>query len=583
LNQRTTIVSNDLNVVQTIANQLRVPELSYRMASTDDLSVEIQSFFFHLTFVPSFDCAESALKNLTGALAKKALPATLNNFAFISDRVFDVWGRKNNLSDDINGVVKTWRHPFFKVMYQSTDLALVASFIEFVERIACDTLVWEPRPERSKRILLDELNSISTLLFQLDCKDTHSLAELHVRWQSFTEKQSTKTLKVIERLKVLEARQSWAEYCALYAKTYLNALFSGQLVTGALQKLISDYWVKVLAQSIEKKPNPQIDQEIQALTAKIKAVFCTKGKAAFKWVDNLLDDLQVECAKNDINVEEKTWQEIEADLVNILQGNLVKESKFALYDGYKKWSKPLDIALNNLVIEGMWFYSIKDSIEAREQVVAIFPETQEVLFCNYLGIKTKRCTYAELNLELSSKILKPLKADTSLFEVVQKTNAGLLKVAQTQQKARVIAAEKAQKEAEYLLQEKERAEKQAKVKAEEIAEQTKQILKKRIDKQLAEQEHEAIKQVSNCKLGAWIAVMQTDGESDKKAQRFKLVVKFAASNKFIFVDRLGVKKIEYTETTLIKGIMNKEIEILSDGVEFEESLERVVSRLRMSK
>jgi len=29
--------------------------------------------------------------------------------------------------------------------------------------------------------------------------------------------------------------------------------------------------------------------------------------------------------------------------------------------------------------------------------------------------------------------------------------------------------------------------------------------------------------------------------------------------------------------------MNKDIEIVSDGVEFEESLERVVSRLRESK
>jgi hypothetical protein len=88
---------------------------------------------------------------------------------------------------------------------------------------------------------------------------------------------------------------------------------------------------------------------------------------------------------------------------------------------------------------------------------------------------------------------------------------------------------------------------------------------------------------TNCKLGAWVSITNRDDGVDYKAQRFKLVVKFAASKKFIFVDKLGVKKIEYTEAALVKGLMEKDIEILTDGLEFEESLERVVSRLRSSK
>jgi len=582
LNQRVDIANNDLNAVQTIAKQLRVPELSYRMANTDEMSVEVESFFRNLTYVPFDDKAESVLKNLTRSLGKTALPVTLNNFAFISDRIFDVWGRKNRLSDDINAIVKTWRHPFFKVMHQSSNLALTPMFIELIDHVSIDTLGWEPRPERSKRIILDELNSISALLFQLDCENAQSLNSLLVRWQGFTEKQTSKALKVVQRLKVLEARKSWDEYCELYVKTYLNTLFADQLITESLQKFLSDFWVKVLAQSIEKQLNPQINETIQTLTAKIKAVFCTKGKAAFKWVDNLLEDMQAECVKHNVNVDDHVWQGVQADLVNILQGSLVEECQFMLCDGAKEWSKPMEVELNNRIVEGQWFYVVKDSVVSREQVVTIFPETQEVLFCNYLGIKSKRSTYTELNLALSTQILKPLDADSSFKEVVQKTSAGLLKVALTQKKARVIAAQKAQKEAEYLLVEKERAEKIAKIKAEEIAEQAKQVLKKRIDKQRAEQEHEALIQITKCKLGAWISVNQED-ELDTKPQRFKLVVKFAASNKFIFVDKLGVKKIEYTEAALVEGLMNKDIEILSDGVEFEESLERVVSRLRESK
>ena len=188
-----------------------------------------------------------------------------------------------------------------------------------------------------------------------------------------------------------------------------------------------------------------------------------------------------------------------------------------------------------------------------------------------------------MNGQISSHSVKPLIYDSSLLEVVKKNNAGLLKVALTQQKARAVAADKARKEAEALLQEKQKAEKMAQIKAAEIAEQTKQLLKKQKDKQRAEEEHKAQIQVADCKLGAWISVVQADDESNNPPQRFKLVVRFAASNKFIFVDKLGVKKLELTEASLIEGIVNKRIEMLSDGAEFEDSLERVVSRLRISK
>jgi hypothetical protein len=572
------IAANDLNDVKTIAEQLRVPELSYRMANNEELFGEVSSFFRNLMYVPSDDKPESAVKKLTGDLGKTALPVTLNNNAFISDRVFDVWGRKNRLSDDINSILATWRHSFLKVMYQSDNLTLLASFITLVDQISNDILGWEPRPERSKRITLDELSEISSLLFNLDCKDEQSINVLLARWGSFKEKQSSKALKVVQRLKVLEERQSWDEFCELYSNKYLNTLFSAQLVTEALQKFISIYWVKILSLSIEKHENPQIDEQIQTLTAKIKAVFCTKGKAALKWVDNLLDDMQTWSDKYQVEVDDQVWQDMQNDLVNILQGNQVEESKFVHDDN--GWSKPKEEVLNSRVVRLQWFYSMQDSVEIREQVTDIYPETQEVLFCNYLGMKSKRYSFAELNLALNSQLIKPLAADSTFHEVVQKTSAGLLKVALTQKKARIIAAEKAQKEAEKLLAEKQHAEEMAKIKEEERAEKSKQLLKKRIDQRRAELENDAQAKVTNCKLGAWVSIINRDSEEDNKAQRFKLVVKFASSNKFIFVDKLGVKKIEYTEADLVEGVMKKDIEILTDGVEFEESLARVVSRLR---
>ena len=84
--------------------------------------------------------------------------------------------------------------------------------------------------------------------------------------------------------------------------------------------------------------------------------------------------------------------------------------------------------------------------------------------------------------------------------------------------------------------------------------------------------------IRDFRLGAWISIKEA-GEP----QRYKLVVKLAAMGKYIFVDRLGIKKREFMEVDLVQAILAKDIEILSDGAEFEDSLERVVSRIRMSK
>ena len=577
------IENNDLKTIYAIAKHLRVPELSYRIAESEEFSNEIDFYFDHLTYSGGGSGSESALKDLVSGLGKKSLPAKLNNLAFISDRIFDVWGRKNKLNSDIQDILKTWRHPFFKVMCQCADPKLIAKFIVLVDAVSNDVLGWEPRPERSKRIFLDELNNISEALFNLDCQTEKSLDSILAQWQVISEKQASKTLKISQRLALLEDRKSWEEYTQSYAKSYINTLLTDQVLSESLQKFVSVYWVKVLAQSIEKTKNSQINEDLQTLSAKIKAVFCTKGKAAHKWVDNLLEDLQSKCTDHDIKVEASIWQAIEMDLVKILQGGALEENQFVSCDDIRAWSRQPGDDINKAVIVGQWLCSVNDSIECRERVVAIIPEAKEVLTSNYLGIKVRRCSFEDLNGQISSHSVKPLIYDSSLLEVVKKNNAGLLKVALTQQKARAVAADKARKEAEALLQEKQKAEKMAQIKAAEIAEQTKQLLKKQKDKQRAEEEHKAQIQVADCKLGAWISVVQADDESNNPPQRFKLVVRFAASNKFIFVDKLGVKKLELTEASLIEGVVNKTIEMLSDGAEFEDSLERVVSRLRISK
>jgi len=113
---------------------------------------------------------------------------------------------------------------------------------------------------------------------------------------------------------------------------------------------------------------------------------------------------------------------------------------------------------------------------------------------------------------------------------------------------------------------------------EDIARRTREIRLKKEEKQRLEKEAEIVALLSELKLGAWVCRVEGDSRD-----RFKLAVKFSASKKYLFVDKMGIRKIEFSEPELVQSIIAGRIEILSDGAEFEASLERVVSRIRMSK
>jgi len=583
LNHPASITNSDITSIRAIAQQLRVPELSYQIVSAGQLNDELQTFYSNLFQTLDENKSKSVIESLSEALKQPAHPASMNNMAFMCDRIFSVWGRKNRLYSDVNEILLTWRFPLFKLLHQSQNLSCVTKFVALIDMITTNSLAWMPRPERSKKLLLDELNLLTCLLFEALYIDEVLLDRLCNQWQSFINKQSDKANRVIQRLIISESTSSWTQFCEVYAKSSQNSIFLNQSVTASLQCFLEEYWYKVLAGNIKQEINPNFSENLKVLTAKLKSVFCKKGNAAFRWADELLDELQTELALKNIKVSEENWQSLEADLVSILQNNPVAEAQYIPLEIESDISIEAGTELHELVSIGRWLYSFHDSFEYRQQVVAIFPESSEVLCCNYLGIKTERYTFKHLADAFKSGCLKPLKVEESFLEVLKKASTGLLKVASTQKKARIKAAEKAKQEAEALLAEKERAEKAAAIKAKEIAERTKKLLQKRADKQRAEQERGILSQIGNCKLGAWISMNKQDGQGNQSSQRYKLVVKIAATDKFIFVDKLGVKKIELTESMIMKGMLEKEIEILSDGAEFDQSLERVVSRLRASK
>lgn len=86
-------------------------------------------------------------------------------------------------------------------------------------------------------------------------------------------------------------------------------------------------------------------------------------------------------------------------------------------------------------------------------------------------------------------------------------------------------------------------------------------------------------QVDSLSVGIWV---EFTGEDDVSV-RCKLAAKINAIDKFIFVNRQGVKVIEKTRLGLATELKEKSVKIISDGLLFSRALESVIGNLRVTQ
>lgn len=91
--------------------------------------------------------------------------------------------------------------------------------------------------------------------------------------------------------------------------------------------------------------------------------------------------------------------------------------------------------------------------------------------------------------------------------------------------------------------------------------------------------HPAVARVDNLSVGMWV---EFAGENNHNT-RCKLAAKISAIDKFIFVNRQGVKVVEKTKMGLAGELHDGTVSIISDGLLFSRALESVIGDLRDSQ
>ena len=602
---------SNLSSIRTLVQQLRVPEMNYQHRLAND-KAEIESIEARvIDSLPQniIDSNATLVKQVHQKFPTTFLSLEINNLSFLIDRIFDVYLRKNNFSIEIKNIIDKWRFPFFKLLYslfspykkkesQTLSIDAVVELVQFIDMIISDNQGWSESPKRSQSILLNELQHYSEYLFDDGNLVLGKLNLLTEKWQQFNKKQSIKFKKVTDRLILQEEESSWQNYCQWIAQGYINNLYAKHNMPDSLRIFISNYWVNILAQHITFEENGELkeahlEKKYELLSRDLYIAFCRQDEKAFKLADHILEDLQQISKDCSIIIPEDIWMSLELSLLTLLKKEhepkvtfeLIELNRelFTVYGNYfygrHEDSTKANFKLDSELAINDWFcIQSEDNTTFTAKFIKRLIKNDVVIFSNYLGIKNAEFSTLVFTQKLSKGVVKHLPKPTLFSDIFSSTIKGLIKVADAQQKARIAAAEKAKAEAESLLEARQKSEQLAIQKADEIALRTKSILKKRADKLRIDLEAKVLEKIEQFKVGAWIALK----EGEEK-QRFKLVVKLAATSKFIFVDKLGVRKREFYQQDLISKIINNEIEILSDGAEFEDSLERVVSRLRMSK
>lgn len=89
-----------------------------------------------------------------------------------------------------------------------------------------------------------------------------------------------------------------------------------------------------------------------------------------------------------------------------------------------------------------------------------------------------------------------------------------------------------------------------------------------------------LKQVDQISVGVWV---EFAGDDEDTAIRCKLAAKINAIDKYIFVNRQGVKVVEKTRMGLARELKDGTVRFISDGPLFSRALESVIGNLRESQ
>lgn len=526
------------------------------------------------------------------------------NAAYIADRIMDIFLKTSGLHPELARRIARLRFYLAWRMDLEGAKAFSDSLLQWLDSLQ-EWRGWSDSGGRSAKVLIDQLDAlVIAISSSFESGGASPVEDFCRQWQEDAEKRNAQIGKQSRRLLETEqgaARQRRADQTA---RALIGRALHGRRLPVPISSFVLDYWHRLLKQSIWETG---IDGDIARHGSKLLEWLVWIGDPSLSDQDrDRLYHVGEQIGDRILDVWNRAFGQplpsdalagVESVMVSRLRGE-IPELAEALpdTDSFRwdsSWLKFAGAESGEASdAQGEWFVEGEGRNEHRRYFFALLTDTAEILWTNGAGVKLGLQPWPEFQRARSEGTLRPLPTLTSFGQVLNDTVAVLARVCEKQRAQREQAARDARERAEALRREREQVEKQRRreeaTRQAELQRQQQKAEKQRQEEERAEQDRLqrekgllAQNQVDHIKLGGWIVVEPTT--TDDEPVRLKLAVRINASRKLVFVDRLGLNRREFQEAALVEDIMSGRVRVLGSSAEFDDTLSRVVGRIRVGR
>ena len=425
---------------------------------------------------------------------------------------------------------------------------------------------------------------------------------------AFMSKESGKIHRLEERLAASETGLVRSKQAKVLVAKLINNKTKNKAVTESLSAFLRGPWYDSIQFLVnEKGIHSEAWQRAGALTETLLWTYQpidTEREGAeqerqrlYRLIEHLPQEMRelLVVLQRTTGVAETALDTLEVDHVNIVSGVPLDYIEFEPVpcEVTESQSTVSQVLLRKVeeLSSGQWFSYVEGDTTQLIKLVLKLDDVNQLLFTNRNGMKVMQKSFDEFAYDLSSQVVKSLNSDAVFSSTFNTYYRGLVdefrkhRQLVADRKAEVdrlednrkIAQIKAQNEARQLGLAKEDAERnrQEAIKATRLKKAREEAEKSENSDLLAE--YTTI--VASLSTGTMIRLPDATGVK----QGCKLAVRIAAADKMIFVDQAGMKAGDYKAQQLVELLMAGAAELVDLGVEFEDTLAAVVTRLRSDR
>ncbi len=501
-------------------------------------------------------------------------------------------------------------------LMQEPEIALpreAASIISVLDLICEAALGWHSDLGKQGDTLYQKIvESIGQLIAGWNPGNSESLdfEAIVTELDGFFSKEKQRVRKLEERLRQSEAGTLRARTAKTVATRMINDAIRGKQFPAAISEFLTGPWYNsvqlLLIQQGEdsdtwrqaEKLTETIVWTMQPLAAEGEALEQEKQKL-YRIIEHLPEEIRqlLVALEHQADTAEEFLDALEEEHLKVAAGFDLEYEDFELLQEEHQ-GEPVP-AVSGLLLrkirnleEDDWFvFEPEPDQISRVKLALKLDDVRQMLFTNRNGMRTLTGSYDEVAYLLTRGVLKRLTVEAGFASTFNNYLSGLVSEhsrrkeiedaqAQADREAqeRESAKQKALEEARALEQAQEEAER-AKQEADFKADMMRKAAEAAENPENAERLAVLTETVNHLQIGAWLELPAVDGV----ATECKLAVRISSADKMIFVTRSGMKVGEYSSEELIQLLISEQGRIINEGVEFEDTLAKVVSGLRENR